>query len=35
MNECFTDLIFGNFSVERKRQEGGSLEEKGSESKTG
>ena len=20
MNECFTDLIFGNFSVERKRQ---------------
>ena len=19
MNECFTDLIFGNFSVERKR----------------
>ena len=20
MNECFTDLIFGNFSVERKRK---------------
>ena len=20
MNECFTDPIFGNFSVERKRQ---------------
>ena len=20
MNECFTDLIFGNFSVEKKRQ---------------
>ena len=31
MNECFTDPIFGNFSVERKRavKEGGEKEEGG------
>ena len=43
MNECFTDLIFGNFSVERKRavkeevekEEGGEVKGKVSYSVSG
>ena len=32
MNECFTDPIFGNFSVERKRAgEAGGAKEEGEE----
>ena len=29
MNECFTDPIFGNFSVERKSGQGGGEKEEG------
>ena len=32
MNECFTDLVFGHFSVERiKKDEGRGAEEEGEE----